>query len=216
MLGGTFLPPRKRSSASERPASQRHRVVKRGEGNTACSKTCWTEFGCKKWKTSASGKLCCSLREMFRPLSVAAACSSKLKERQKRLRRASPQALLMRAPKGAWVTSCMPPLSSKKRSAITACCVGTAPRMARPARTYWTACSAPELSRPHSPVSHATVLAKFEFGCSEEFTAPRGTFALISSRSADTYVESSSVRAGASPRQNGTVGAAPCASSTRD
>src|SRR2546423_724634 len=101
MLGGTFLPPRKRRRASERPASQRQRVVKSGEGSTACSKTCSTEFGCRKWNTSASGKLCCSLKEIFSPLSVAAACSSKLKERQNRFLSASPQALLMRAPKGA-------------------------------------------------------------------------------------------------------------------
>src|SRR4051794_22428958 len=101
MLGGTFLPPRKRRSARERPASHRHLVVNRGEGNTACSSTCCTELGCRKWKTSANGKLCCSLKEMFRPLSVAAACSSKLNERQNRFRSASPQALLMRAPNGA-------------------------------------------------------------------------------------------------------------------
>src|SRR5712671_1889402 len=99
MLGGTFFPPRKRRRARERPASQRQRVVNSGEGIAACSRTCCTELGWRKWKTSASGKLCCSLREMFKPLSVAAACNSKLKERQKRLRRASPQALLMRAPK---------------------------------------------------------------------------------------------------------------------
>ena len=55
---------------------------------------------------------------MFSPLSVAAACNSKLNERQKRLRSASPQALLMRPPKGAWMISCIPPPSSKKRSAM--------------------------------------------------------------------------------------------------
>ena len=46
--------------------------------------------------------------------------------------------------------SCMPPLSSKKRSAITRSCEGTAPRTERPAKTYRTACSAPPSSRPHS------------------------------------------------------------------
>src|SRR6266403_4293484 len=101
MLGGTFFPPRKRSRARERPASQRQRVVNNGDGIAACSRTCCTELGWRKWKTSPSGKLCCSLREMFKPLSVAAACNSKLNERQKRLRRANPQALLIRAPKGA-------------------------------------------------------------------------------------------------------------------
>ena len=66
------------------------------------------------------------------PLSVAAACSSKLKPRQKRLRRARPQALLMRPPKGAWRISCWPPPSSKKRSAMMVVLVGTAPSAARP------------------------------------------------------------------------------------
>ena len=74
--------------------------------------------GCRNRKTSASGKLCCSASAMLMPLSVAAACSSKLNDRQKRLRSARPQALLMRAPNGAWMTSCMPPPSSKNRSAM--------------------------------------------------------------------------------------------------
>ena len=63
--------------------------------------------------------------------SVAAACSSKLNERQKRLRSASPQARLMRLPNGEWMTSCMPPASSKKRSKTIVCCVGSAPSAAR-------------------------------------------------------------------------------------
>ncbi len=41
----------------------------------------------------------------------------------------------MRPPKGAWMTSCMPPASSKKRSATTVVWVGTAPSAARAAAT---------------------------------------------------------------------------------
>ena len=67
--------------------------------------------------------------------SLAAACSSNPKPTQKRLRRASPQARLMRDPKGACTTSCMPPLSSKKRSSTTRRCVGTVPKALRPAST---------------------------------------------------------------------------------
>ena len=59
--------------------------------------------------------------------SVAAACSSKLNLRQKRLRSASPQARLMRLPKGEWITSCMPPASSKKRSSTIVSWVGRQP-----------------------------------------------------------------------------------------
>ena len=56
--------------------------------------------------------------------SVAAAWSSKLNERQKRLRNASPQARLIRLPKGEWMTNCMPPVSSKKRSKMSVSRVG--------------------------------------------------------------------------------------------
>src|SRR2546430_3371107 len=58
------------------------------------------------------------------PSSVAAACSSKLNPWQNFLRRARPQARLMRLPNGACSTSCMPPDSSKKRSRISVSVVG--------------------------------------------------------------------------------------------
>src|SRR5256885_8409064 len=215
MFGGTFFPPRKRSKASARPAAQRHLVVKRGDVSTACSRTERAEFGCRKGKTSASGKLCCSLSEMFNPLSVAAACSSKLNERQNRLRSARPQALLIRPPNGAWITSCMPPLSSKKRSAMIVVCVGTAPKVARPVATYSTACSAPASSSPHSSLSQVTAAMASLVNCPVASEAALGTNELIFSRNFETCAESSSVRAGASPRQNGIVGGAPCASSTK-
>jgi hypothetical protein len=69
-------------------------------------------------------------REMTRPSSVAAACSSKLKLAQNRLRRVRPQARLIRPPRGACMTSCMPPPSSKKRSATRVVSVGIRPRAA--------------------------------------------------------------------------------------
>ena len=130
--GATRLPFCMRRSWRLRPAAQRQRFLKSGEGMLACSRSSRAVRVVRKWKTSASGKLCCSAREMLMPLSVAAACSSKLKPRQKRLRRASPQALLRRPPKGAWRMSCWPPPSSKKRSAMRVVLVGTAPRTARP------------------------------------------------------------------------------------
>ena len=67
-------------------------------------------------------------REKFRPSSVADAWSSKSKVRQIFFRRAMPQARLIAAPKGACITSCMPPLSSKNRSATMRVLVGTSPR----------------------------------------------------------------------------------------
>ena len=62
--------------------------------------------------------------------SVAAACSSKLNLRQKRLRSASPQALLMRLPYGEWMISWVPPDSSKKRSSAIRDCEGSMPKPA--------------------------------------------------------------------------------------
>ena len=56
--------------------------------------------------------------------SSAAACSSKLNWRQKRLRSARPQARLTREPNGEWITRCMSPVSSKKRSKISVRRVG--------------------------------------------------------------------------------------------
>ena len=47
-------------------------------------------------KTDSSGKLCCGPSDSTMPSSVAAAWSSKSKERQNRLRSASPQARLIR------------------------------------------------------------------------------------------------------------------------
>jgi len=132
---GTRRPPACRRSASERVAFQRQRFVKSGEARAA-----WTRSSCSVSRrtianTESSGKLCCSPSEMTRPSSVAAACSSKLKVTQKRLRSARPQARLMRPPKGACTTSCMPPASSKKRSATTQPVVGTVPSAASVAPT---------------------------------------------------------------------------------
>jgi hypothetical protein len=93
------------------------------------------------------------------PLSVAAACSSMLNERQNFLRSAKPHARLMRAPNGVCRISCIPPPSSKKRSATIVVSVGTVPSIALPARTYATACSAPARSRAHSSISHFTARA---------------------------------------------------------
>ncbi len=189
-------------------------MAKIGESSAACSRIGCTVAACRKLKTSPSGKLCCSASAIFSPLSVAAACNSKLNPTQKRLRNASPQALLMRPPNGAWMTNCIPPPSSKKRSAITVVCVGTAPRTARPCRMYSIACSAPESSRPHSSFSHETAAATS--GCVAENPTGEvcGSISLISCRRFPICSESSWVRAGASPRQNGTLGGAPCASCT--
>ena len=136
------------------------------------------------------------------PSSVAAACSSKSKARQICLRSAIPHARVIPAPKGACTTICIPPDSSKNRSTTTRRFVGTAPSTRSPSAMYSTACSAASCGAPHSSTSHAT-------------PSPVSCRAASSSRSADTSSESSPVRPGASPSQNGSVGLLPCASSTR-
>jgi len=62
--------------------------------------------------------------------SLAAACSSKLNWRQKRLRSARPQPRLTRLPNGAWMMNYMPPDSSKNRSNKIFRRVGTKPTAA--------------------------------------------------------------------------------------
>ena len=127
--------------------------------------------------------------------SLAAACSSKPKPRQKRLRSDRPHARLIRPPKGACTTSCIPPDSSKKRSSTTRVGVGIAPSVRAPSSRYETSCSAIGAESPTSSMSQ------------------RGS--RPSSRITAIAAESSGVRAGPSPSQKGTEGGAPWASATR-
>ena len=120
MCGGTRLPlwiPRRAPAPGWRSSGSASRTAAPGAPPApAPPRRC---PACRKSKMSSSGKLCCSPSERRMPSSVAAACSSKSKVRQKRLRSARPQARLMRPPNGAWRMSCIPPASSKKRSAMT-------------------------------------------------------------------------------------------------
>ncbi len=99
--GGTRLPPRLRRSASERVAFQRQRVSNIGACRAACVSSSSTSAARSIEKTVSSGKLCCGPSDSTMPSSVAAACSSKSNDRQKRLRSAMPQARLIRPPNGA-------------------------------------------------------------------------------------------------------------------
>src|SRR3984893_11260238 len=101
MGGGTFFPPRKRRIANAREAFQRQRAVNIGASSKACVRTFSTVPAFTKAKTNSSGNACCSVNEILIPLSVAAACSSKLNERQHSFRRAKPQDGLMRGTEGA-------------------------------------------------------------------------------------------------------------------
>ena len=132
---GTRRPPLKRGRASERLAFHLQRLANIGAARVACSRASCKLEARTSPKASDTGKLCCSPSESTNPSSVAAACSSKSNVTQKRLRMARPQARLMRPPNGACTTNCMPPASSKKRSAITVCWEGTSPKAATVSET---------------------------------------------------------------------------------
>src|SRR5580704_17349873 len=112
------------------------------------------------------------------------------------------------------MTSCVPPPSSKNRSATIVVCVGTALSTARPAMMYSTNCSAAASSTQHSAFNHSTAAATSSDVSRFAPTSTPATRELIASRKSATAVDNSAVRAGASPNQNGTLGGAPCASST--
>ena len=137
--------------------------------------------------------------------SFAAACSSKLKDLQKRLRSARPQPRLMRLPKGEWMTTCMSPTSSKKRSMIIVSRVGIAPSAAIPACRYSTTCDAAECGKPTALIHHC-------IAASADSSSIRSPICCLK---LDTDCDSSTVRPGPSPNQKGTVGFMPWASLTR-
>ena len=85
----------------------------------------------RQWNEQAIRRTTPVLLGLF---SIVTLLAHQLNERQKRLRMASPQARLVAAPNGACTTSCMPPVSSKKRSKTTRCAVGRSPMAA-----FWAA-----------------------------------------------------------------------------
>ncbi len=184
--------------ASARDAFQRQRAVNMGAASSACVSTSSTVAGRRNSKTISSGNECCSPSEMTMPLSVAAACSSKLNERQKRLRSASPQARLMRAPNGAWMHELhAAAFVEEALGHHAAASVGMAPSAALPGQHVAQRPAPRPAGRARNPAGSGSRLRRSPPAAPPlRAKAPR-------------------VRPGASPRQNGMAGAAPCASSTR-
>src|SRR5262249_16071619 len=146
------------------------------------------------------GNECCVPSEITIASSVAAACNSKLNERQKRFRSAKPQARLIRLPKGACKTSCIPPDSSNKRSSTNVCCEGIAPNEGYVSTKYVAICSAAFCGNWNSLAIHSPIsVAKFSDSTADKRFS-------ICVRKLETARESSLVRAGASPSQNGMPG----------
>ena len=142
ICGGVRLPPELRRMASEMLAFQRQRAVNIGESSIAWISVSSTVLLLRKRATLASSKLCVSPSDSTMASSVAAACSSKLNVRQNFLRSERPKARLTRAPNGAWMMSCCPPDSSKKRSNTSVSRVGSLPSTAFAAARYSTICCA--------------------------------------------------------------------------
>ena len=213
MGGGTLRPGAQRGTASDTLAFQRQRMGKMGESSRAWVSTSRAVRLCRYAATSSRSKLCVSPSDSTMASSVAAACNSKLNRRQNRLRRAKPQARLIRPPRGLWTTSCIPPASSKKRSMTGLSAVGIAPSAAWPAARYSTSWRAAAGGKPiSSPTRPATVsTAAAGSAVSAASRTRRPTIA----RKRDTAADSAALRAGASPSQNGMVGGCPPASSTR-
>ena len=79
-----------------------------GEARTACSRAAGAVSERSSLGALSRGKLCWGPRERTRASSLAAAWSSKSKVAQNFLRSARPKPLLIRPPRGAWTTICMP------------------------------------------------------------------------------------------------------------
>ena len=87
---GLLRPPRNRSTASARLRFQRQRDTNIGDSSTACSSAARALSERTSAGAESSGKLCCGPSESTSASSLAAACSSKSKVTQKRLRSAKP------------------------------------------------------------------------------------------------------------------------------
>ena len=97
---GPCLPPRKRGSASERPAFQRQRVLEHRRVEQRLDQNVLDAVRIEIAEDVLQREAVRGPSESTMASSVAAACSSKSKPRQKRLRSARPQARLMRAAEG--------------------------------------------------------------------------------------------------------------------
>src|SRR5262249_60714470 len=113
---------------------------------------------------------------------------------------ANPQARLIRLPKGECKTSCIPPDSSKNRSITRVCWDGIAPNKRYVSAKYAAICSAAVCGSCNSLASHFSILQ------GKLSASPTDNCSSISIRKSDTAFDSSAVRAGASPSQNGIPG----------
>ena len=189
--------PVERGTTRARLRFHRQRAASMGWGSTAWVSTSVAVRSGSIFGTWGSGKLCWGPRDNTTVSSSAAAWSSKSNETQNRLRRARPRARLIRPPKGACTMSWVPSLSSKTRSMTIRSRVGRYP----------------EGGQPGAQVGHH--LLGHLLGHARPLDAPpagprrrppAASSGSSPARSQPTSWDSSAVRAGASPSQNGMVG----------
>ena len=158
--------------------------------------------------TSSSGKLWCGPSDSTMASSVAAACSSKLNVRQNFLRSARPSARLIRPPYGR-VDAPAACRRCRRRSARARGAPGVGIDAEHRAADR-------EVVDDHRGRRRASMPARLDQPVrARRRGRPRRGSSSTAARSSDTSADSSAVRAGASPIQNGTVGGASPASRTR-
>ena len=172
----------------------------------ACSSVSATVRLDRKCGTSSSGKLCVSPSDSTMASSVAAACSSKLNVRQNFLRSARPRPRLIRAPNGLW---------SDELHAAGVVEEALQHQVLLGGHDAQHGAANRQVVHDHGrgvgvdARCRRSASAARRPGLRPPGGRRRGGAAL------ETSADSSAVRAGASPRQNGTVGGVSPASRTR-
>ena len=189
------------------PAIQRQRVVNIGASSMAWVSTGAHGVGVQVTRTSASSKLCVVASESTMASSVAAACSSKLNVRQKRLRkRQSPGAVDPAAERRVDHQLHAAGLVEEALEHDGVLRGQAAERGVRRGEIF-------DQLRGRRLVD-AAWLGRASAGAIRCRIGRRSRARDLAPQR-DTARESSSLRPGASPSQNGIVGGWPCASSTR-
>ena len=141
---GTFRPPSKRSSASARVAFQRQRVPNIGAASAACARSSRSVVAPHHREHAVEREAVLLAEREDDAVVGRRRLQLEVEADAEALAQREAEARLMRPPNGACRTSCMPPASSKKRSATTRRERRHA-RRARPAprRRSATSCAAP-------------------------------------------------------------------------
>ena len=114
--GGTFLPARNRGSASETPATQRQRVVNIGASSMAWISTCAHAVRMEVTRDVAELESCARGQRQHDIVFGRRRLQLEIELAAEALAQRQAPGAIDPAAERAWMTSCMPPASSKKRS----------------------------------------------------------------------------------------------------